>query len=622
MRNRVRVLFLAVMIAAGAVMVSRAHAVAVFDSAIVPGELAFHEPDEEIPWAWFSYVPESLDKAELNYILVSGQNGNVVSIPNFYYHEISATYPLAEMAERYAKKYNYISLTPVIPRIAGLYAVAFEREVFMPSTDDFYARPDLKLNSMIDRLLKILRSEGYNVHDKVFIEGFSAGGMFTNAYTFIHPERVQAAAMGSSGWMILPFADYKGFPLNWPLGINDFEELTGRKFNDDAYRTLPKFVYLGDLDTEHSHVCCPERKYWKEEQIDFLKTNFGDTDPVRLGNMCDYLQSLRYYIEFKSYPDTDHSKTSGMENDIFSFFEAHEEGKPSIRLPIKINGMDLPKTPFVEGAPALVTVGVYPGLSAGLDSEWWIVRYDQSAFYSLVEGAGWVSGIAPYTRTPLHRVEEMEIFDSTLPPAEHIFYFGIDREPDGIPNVKSLDLNFIQIDVRKQSEMVEFEYDFTIPVAKTGIEIDGKPGDWTGISPVLTDPEGDGGCGPTADTKSFYLAFWGSDLYWRIDTCGGSFDYFKEAADPQRYISIELVSTKGISDWRSVYTGYRFAFDKGYVSTQEINGSPGMLHYSGPQYVAVGKIAEGKIPLHLFEDQFFDSLHINLSSGTSSLGDL
>ncbi|MBE0517132.1 MAG: PEGA domain-containing protein [Methanophagales archaeon] len=289
------------------------------------GCLIFHQADEKIAYNWFSYVPASLTKVERGYILITGVFGAVPPTDNYS--------QVTEQARAQARGYlglaetkKYILLIPVIPRPSTnhVYAVAFDWKVFLSSSDPFVQRPDMKVNLMIDRLRGDLQRDGYNVHEKVFVEGFSAGGMFAQRYALLHPARVQAIAAGQSGGsIVLPESSYNGIELDWPVAVNDFPTLVGYKFDQATYKQVPQFIYIGDQDTKNSTLRGAGELWRTQSQIDFLNTTFGATDPIRLRNQCDYLKKLGYNITFKEYAGIGHQFTNQMLDDVFAFFSAN-----------------------------------------------------------------------------------------------------------------------------------------------------------------------------------------------------------------------------------------------------------------------------------------------------------
>lgn len=291
-------------------------------TAITPGVLSLHERDADIAYNWFSYIPESLSKSERSYILATGFNANVIED----YHEMTEiSRGEAEYRIQFAEQHHYTLLVPVIPRPAStdVYAIAFDWRVFLDSTDAFLQRPDQKLNRMIDQLVSDLQSDGYNVDTKVFVEGFSAGGMFAQKYAMLHPARVKAIAAGQcGGWITLPESAFDSTAMDWPVGIHDFTSLTGYEFEQVSYRQLPQFIYIGDEDTLNSHVY-PGSSWQSTSQIDFLNTTFGYTDPIRLENQAAFLHGLDYdSITFHNYPGIGHEHLSQVLIDaVFAFFD-------------------------------------------------------------------------------------------------------------------------------------------------------------------------------------------------------------------------------------------------------------------------------------------------------------
>lgn len=298
------------------------------ESQITPGVLASHEPNESIVYHWFSYVPENMNKTSLNYILIAGQNGNVHS--DDYNEIIESHRGFAELLIGTATSLNFVVLTPAIPRrvnSGGAYTISLDRESLLDPAD-FDQRPDLKVNLMIDELIGMLRADGYNMHDKVFIEGFSAGAMFAQRYVLLHPERVQAIAAGQCGGSLtVPGSNYNGKDMNWPVGINDFQSLVGNEFNLSGYLHVPQFIYIGDQDNHvnNSTVSGDGSDLFTGEQIEFLNDTFGDSDPVRLENQADYINEIGGNVEFKLYPGIGHNYTSEMIDDSFTFFSQFKD---------------------------------------------------------------------------------------------------------------------------------------------------------------------------------------------------------------------------------------------------------------------------------------------------------
>lgn len=289
---------------------------------VTTGEIVYVPRGSEIEYDWFYYVPDSLSKTINSHILVTGLHGNYVT--DDYSLMAQDTQMLMSGRIDPAISNGYVLLAPVIPRSASstdTYTVSLDRESL--ESNGFNYRADLKLNKMLDKLISDLSGSGYNVSSKIYIEGFSAGAMFSQRYALLHPERVLGVAAGQAGGSItLPVAAYNGQAMPWPLGVADMENLVGYPLNEEEYNKVHQLVYIGNLDVNNSTVEFGNGDLFTDDQIQFLNDNFGTTDPVRLQNQSYYAESVGADIEFALYDGVMHTQTDAMYNDIFNFFES------------------------------------------------------------------------------------------------------------------------------------------------------------------------------------------------------------------------------------------------------------------------------------------------------------
>lgn len=329
-------------------------------SQIVPGQVTLHEADETIPYNWFSYVPLSANKLRTNYIVVIAEGGN------FNYDDnTEAVRSIIQGKANLPQAQGFILLGASIPRSqpSDIYAVAFDKKCFLESTDPFYQRPDLKINMMIDQLIIDLIEEGYNVHDKVFLEGFSNEAMFAQRYCLLHPERVQAIAAGQcGGYLTLPVGTYLETPLEWAIGVNDFKGLVAYSFNQEVYEQVPQFIYIGDQDNLNSHFNPNPSGFWTQEQIDFINNIFGNTDPIRIENECNYMTEIGCNIQFKLYPGVGHEITSEMNDDVWTFLRSYTDSSPlTLNVPLDFNSIQEAIDAALNGDTILVSDGTFQG---------------------------------------------------------------------------------------------------------------------------------------------------------------------------------------------------------------------------------------------------------------------
>ncbi|MBD3192846.1 MAG: hypothetical protein GF308_19560 [Candidatus Heimdallarchaeota archaeon] len=114
----------------------------------------------------------------------------------------------------------------------------------------------------------------------------------------------------------MPIAEYNGSILNWPMGINDFENLIGTAYNkQEVLKEVPQFIFIKNQDSTATFNSEP----WPTlEEIEI----WGLTDPERLENQYNYLDKAGYYVNFTLYPGIAHSYTTEMSNDIIVFFDS------------------------------------------------------------------------------------------------------------------------------------------------------------------------------------------------------------------------------------------------------------------------------------------------------------
>jgi hypothetical protein len=141
--------------------------------------------------------------------------------------------------------------------------------------------------------------------------------MFANRFTFLHPDRVKAAAIGSpGGWAIAPVSTYKEKTLRYPIGINDFKSVTGEKPDLKRLRKVPLFIFLGDEDENDSVVFGDS---YEEEDKTLIFELFGKTPVERWAASKSLYEQSRMNAEFKLYPKVAHTVTPEMRDDIRAF---------------------------------------------------------------------------------------------------------------------------------------------------------------------------------------------------------------------------------------------------------------------------------------------------------------
>lgn len=213
-------------------------------------------------------------------------------------------------------------LVPIFPRPASqplMYTHALDRDVMTQRTTGL-KRLDLQLLEMISDARNVLTSMDIQVDPKIFMNGFSASATFTNRFSFLHPGKIKALAIGGfNGELMFPQSEINSIKLNYPIGTNDFTKLFGSDFDLDAYRQIPQLIYMGKLD-DNDAVQFDDAYNDKERKI--INDNIGANVQER------YLACQNIYLKnninaiFKTYENVGHWTTSAVNLEVIKFFLA------------------------------------------------------------------------------------------------------------------------------------------------------------------------------------------------------------------------------------------------------------------------------------------------------------
>lgn len=110
-------------------------------------------------------------------------------------------------------------------------------------------RVDKQYANMIGNAKKVLSKLGYDVNNKIIMTGFSASSKFALRFALLYPQLVNTViAGGMSAIPCLPIKKLNGEILNYPLGVNDYQELMQKPFNEEEYKKINQYLFMGDLD--------------------------------------------------------------------------------------------------------------------------------------------------------------------------------------------------------------------------------------------------------------------------------------------------------------------------------------------------------------------------------------
>jgi predicted esterase len=283
------------------------------------------QPAKGFVYPYYLYVPKALRETKnakkTQALLVLPNNAGKTS-DDFTVHEADVQRKIKNNGG-IADRLKVALLMPVFPRPATdwkIYTHALDRDAMTTDKKEF-ARFDLQLVAMIDDARTRFAKDKLKFDKRVLMLGFSASGMFVNRFTFLHPKRVKATAVGSpGGWAIAPASSFKEKALRYPIGINDFKTVSGKKLDLKSLRRVPLFMFLGDKDDNDSVVF---RDSYEKEDENLIFDLFGKMPVERWDDSEKLYRNAKLNAEFRLYSSIGHGITKEMFDDVFAFFSKY-----------------------------------------------------------------------------------------------------------------------------------------------------------------------------------------------------------------------------------------------------------------------------------------------------------
>ncbi len=276
---------------------------------------------EGFNFPYYLIIPQGVDLNKSIYLLVEPNNTGVGS--NFVSLDRNTKDAIETCSgSTVARKLKIPLLMPVFPRPGGtLYTHALDRETLLIREGEL-KRLDLQLIAMITHAQKLLRHNDIKINEKIFMNGFSASGTFTNRFTILHPTVVRAVATGGINCIpTFPTDHWNGTTMRYPVGISDVKEIAGVDFDQVAYEKVSQYIYMGALDDNDT---VPYRDAYDEADAELVKNLIGiKMMPDRWHLSQSIYKALGIPAQFVTYNDTGHEVKDEMIDDITAFFKAN-----------------------------------------------------------------------------------------------------------------------------------------------------------------------------------------------------------------------------------------------------------------------------------------------------------
>ena len=273
---------------------------------------------------YYLFIPQGIDSNKPIHLLVEPCNTGSGDTFKRLDRKVKA-FTEASHATVIARKLKIPLLVPVFPRPGGdqwrLYTHALDRDTLL-LTEGGLRRIDLQLIKMIDHAQRLLRHNNMKVNEKVFMNGFSASGTFTNRFAILHPTIVRAVATGGVNSIpTFPTERWDDVTLRYPVGIGDLKEIADIAFDEKAYKRVSQYIYMGALDVNDT---VPYRDAYDAVDAELVKSLIGaEMMPDRWDMSQSIYRALEIPVQFVTYKNTGHEIKDEMIDDIVAFFEAN-----------------------------------------------------------------------------------------------------------------------------------------------------------------------------------------------------------------------------------------------------------------------------------------------------------
>lgn len=279
-------------------------------------------PEAGFAHDYLLFIPKGTSKGKKSYLLVEPNNTGFTS-DSIEKHREGAFFIATKrsIGNNISTELKIPLLVPIFPRPKDrnlIYTHALDRDAMLAQEEDI-KRLDLQLVAMMRNARPRLISLGVPVEEKVFMSGFSASGSFVNRFLFLHPEIVKAASAGGlNGILMLPKEEMNGHALNYPLGINDLQEITGKEVNLKTYKKIPQFIFMGALDDNDA---VPYDDAYNDEEREVIYATAGkEMQPQRWEKCQQVYRGEGVNARFRTYAEVGHGSTGEINLEVIMFF--------------------------------------------------------------------------------------------------------------------------------------------------------------------------------------------------------------------------------------------------------------------------------------------------------------
>ena len=279
-------------------------------------------PKAGFNYPYFLFIPAGCQKESITYLLVESNNTGVTN-DTLRVHENAARIQaeLGPLGNSLSRQLHIPYLVPVFPRPQKewkVYTHMLDRDALLWKKEPM-KRIDLQMVAMIKDAFVHLQAKGFKLHDQVLMSGYSSSGVFANRFALLHPEIVKAySAGGINGLLMMPYSQCNNAKLNYPVGTDDFQKITGSYFDFDSFQKIHQFLYMGE--TDNNDVVQMDDGYSDKEREVIYKT-FGEVMLPDRWFACQLQYKLATHnAQFRTYSGVGHEMNADIMRDLVKFY--------------------------------------------------------------------------------------------------------------------------------------------------------------------------------------------------------------------------------------------------------------------------------------------------------------
>lgn len=273
-------------------------------------------------YPYFLYVPEGAN-SHPRPILIDPTNNPSATDDFSIVREYGRKVAEGGISRRMSDELGVPLLVPMFPRpysepVDWHHEIQMLDQETMQISSGKLEQVDLQLVRMIEHAGEQLSDASVKTTGTVLLNGFSASGNFVNRFTALHPDLVDSVTAGGiNGTPILPREEAKGRTINYPIGIADFQSVTGSTFQMEAWREVRQLLYMGG-DDENDTI--PYSDVWNDTQREIALDVYGQhMQEDRMPYSARVYEEAGADATFEVYPNTGHGYERKMRESLIDF---------------------------------------------------------------------------------------------------------------------------------------------------------------------------------------------------------------------------------------------------------------------------------------------------------------